>query len=137
MSRPAEPGGIRSGGPAARPFIDTDGSLDRSVARLLTGGTYASIALLAIGVVAMLAAGIGPLSGGPAFDPGQLVGDIVALRPTGFIWLGLLVVIATPSARVIASLVGYARRGEQAMVAISALILLVIAISLALGRLES
>jgi uncharacterized membrane protein len=83
--------------------------LERSIARLLTIGTYGSVALLAIGVVVMLARGIAPLAGGPRFTPGLVVDDVAHLRPTGFIWLGLLAVIATPSARVIALSVVLAR----------------------------
>jgi uncharacterized membrane protein len=108
--------------------------LERSIARLLTLGTYASVALLVAGVVLMLASGIGPRSGGPAFDPTTLVPDLLALRPAGFLWLGLVVVVATPAARVLASLVGYARRGERSMTIVAALILMVIALSVALAR---
>jgi uncharacterized membrane protein len=108
--------------------------LERSIARLLTIGTYASVALLVVGVVLMLASGIGPRSGGPAFDPTTLVPDLLALRPAGFLWLGLVVVVATPAARVLASLVGYVRRGERSMTIVAALILVVIALSVALAR---
>jgi hypothetical protein len=73
--------------------------LERSIARVLTLGTYASIGLLVVGFVLMLADGIGPLSGGPDFDPSSLVPDLVALRPAGFIWLGLIAAVATPVAR--------------------------------------
>jgi uncharacterized membrane protein len=108
--------------------------LERSIARLLSVGTYASIGLLAVGVVLMAINAIAPLSGGPAFDLTRLVPDLAAFRPAGFIWLGLLAVIATPTARVAASLIGYARRGERAMVLIAALILVVIAASVALAQ---
>jgi len=107
--------------------------LERSIARLLTVGTYSSIALLAIGVVLMAANGIGPLSGGPVLDVTTLVPDLLALRPAGFLWLGLVVVVATPAARVLASLVGYLRRGERTMAIVAALILVVIALSVALA----
>ena len=108
--------------------------LERSIARLLTLGTYASIALLTVGVVLMLASGIGPRSGGPAFDPGSVVADVLALRPAGFLWLGLVAVVATPAARVFASLVGYLRRAERTMAIVATLILVVIALSVALAR---
>ena len=108
--------------------------LEHTIARLLTTGTYASIALLVVGVALMVVNGIGPLSGGPAFDLGHLGPDLVALRPAGFLWLGLLAVVATPAARVAASLVGYARRGERAMTLVAALILFVIAASVALAQ---
>ncbi|HEY7589605.1 MAG TPA: DUF1634 domain-containing protein [Candidatus Limnocylindrales bacterium] len=103
--------------------------LDVVIARLLTVGTYASVASLAVGVGLLLAAGRSPLEGGPALDAGRLVGDVVALRPEGFLWLGLIVAIATPSARVAASLVGYLRTGERTMALVSILILAVIAVS--------
>lgn len=108
--------------------------LERAIARLLTVGTYASIALLTVGVALMALNRIGPLTGGPTFDLARLVPDLVSLRPAGFLWLGLLAVIATPTARVAASLIGYARGGERAMAGIAALILLVIATSIGLAR---
>jgi len=107
--------------------------LDRSIARLLTAGTYLSVALLATGVVLMAVAGRSPLAGGPAFDPSRLAGDLVALRPEGFLWLGLIAAIATPSVRVAASLLGYLRRSERTMAAVSLLILGVIALSVLLA----
>jgi uncharacterized membrane protein len=107
--------------------------LDRSIARLLTIGTYGSVALLGVGVVLMLAAGIAPLAGGPRFELDLLVDDLVHRRPAGFLWLGIVAVIATPSARVLASLVGFTRRGERTMAIVASLILAVIALSVALG----
>jgi uncharacterized membrane protein len=103
--------------------------LEQSVARLLTVGTYASIALLAAGVVAFVAAGQSPLDAGPGFDPARLIPDIAALRPEGLLWLGVVLVLATPSARVAASLVGYVKRRDAAMAVVSVLILGVIALS--------
>lgn len=108
--------------------------LDRAIARLLIIGTYVSVALLAVGALLMFALRISPLEGGPPFEPGLILDDIVGLRPVGFIWLGLLVVVATPAARVAASLVGYLRGGEPRMALVSGLILIVIAVSVAIAR---
>ena len=108
--------------------------LEQSIARLLSVGTYASIGLLAVGVVLMVINGIAPLSGGPAFDLSRLVPDLASFRPAGFLWLGLLAVVATPTARVGASLIGYARGGERAMAIIAALILIVIGASVGLAQ---
>ena len=108
--------------------------LERAIARLLIIGTYVSVALLAVGALLMFALRISPLEGGPPFEPGLIVDDIVGLRPAGFIWLGLLVVVATPAARVAASLVGYLRGGEPRMALVSGLILIVIAVSVAIAR---
>jgi uncharacterized membrane protein len=107
--------------------------LERSVARLLSAGTYASIVLLAAGVVAMAAAGRSPLDAGPGFDLGRIAPDLAALRPEGFLWLGVLLILATPSARVATSLVGYVRRGDRSMAVVSILILCVIALSVAVA----
>ncbi len=119
---------VRSPAPAAAPA-----DLERSIARLLTLGTYASVLLLVAGVILMLASGIAPRSGGPGFDPGRLVSDLASLRSAGFLWLGLIAVVATPAARVLASLIGYARRQEVTMAVVAALILGVIALSVGLS----
>lgn len=109
--------------------------LDVTIAHLLTIGTYISIGLLTVGYVLMLAGGISPLDPAPTLDPAALVGDIVGLRATGFLWLGLLTVIATPTARIVAALVGYLRQGEREMTLISTGILVVLALSVVLARL--
>ena len=113
-----------------------DGSgvrLERSIARLLTVGTYLSIALLAVGFALMLAAGISPLATAPAFDLRSIPEHIAALDPLGFLWLGLIVVVATPSARVAAALIGYARAGDRRMALVAVAVLVVIGLSVALA----
>ena len=109
-------------------------SIDRTVARLLTVGTYASVTLLVIGVALMAVVGRSPLDT-PAhdFDPGALVGDTLAGRPDGALWLGLIVLLATPSARVAASIVGYLRSGERAMAGVGLAILAVVAGGVVIG----
>lgn len=101
---------------------------ERRIGRLLVGATYLAVALLLVGVVLMAAQGISPLADAPTFQPGAIVADVLALQPTGFLWLGLLVVIATPISRVLVALVGYARTGDRLMVAVSVGILTVITI---------
>ena len=108
-------------------------ALESSIGRLLAIGTYASIGLVAVGTVLLLASGVSPLDQAPAFDLGTVGADLRALRPSGFLWLGILGLLATPAARVAAALVGYARSGERAMVVVAALILVVIAIGVAAG----
>jgi uncharacterized membrane protein len=105
--------------------------LQLAIARLLTIGTYASVALLTAGVIALIAAGRSPLDEAPGLDPGRLPADLLALRPEGFLWLGLLLVVATPAARVVATLVSYVRRGERTMAWVSIGILAVIALGIA------
>ncbi len=123
-------------GPAPVSGAGDDGSvrLERSISRLLAGGTYLAIVLLGIGFVLMLVNGISPLDAAPTFDVRQIPADILALRPTGFLWLGLIVVVATPSSRVLAALVGYARTGERRMVIVATAVLIVIAVSVLLAN---
>ena len=103
---------------------------ERRLGRLLIGVTYVAVGLLAVGVLLLLLAGISPLAGGPPFDPAQLIPDLMALEPAGFLWLGILVVIATPLSRVVGAAVGFIGRGERLMAVISLAILGVIAISI-------
>lgn len=102
---------------------------DRTIGRLLIGVTYAATALLTVGVALMLASGISPLSGGPAMDVDSLVGDLASLQPAGFLWLGLLLVIAIPVSRVVAAAVAFALTGERRMVGVAVAIVAVIAVS--------
>ena len=103
---------------------------ERRLGRLLIGVTYVAVGLLTIGVALLLLAGISPLAGGPSFDPAQLVPDLFALEPAGFLWLGILVVIATPLSRVVGAAAGFIRRGERLMAVVSLAILGVVAISI-------
>jgi uncharacterized membrane protein len=105
-------------------------TFERRLGRLLIAVTYVAVVLLTIGVVLMLLAGISPLAAGPPFDLSQLIPDLRALEPAGFLWLGLLVVIATPLSRVAGAAIGFSRRGESLMALISVAILGVIGISI-------
>ena len=108
--------------------------LDRSIARLLTVGTAIGIVFLVIGVVQLIASGGSPLDQPVhGFQPSSIVPDLLAGVPDGALWLGLVVLILMPSARVAASLIGFIRSGERWMVAVSAAILVVIAAGVAIG----
>ena len=120
-------------GPHRAPPAD----LDRLVGRLLTIGTYGSIALLTIGSLLMFAGRIDPLAGAPPFEPSLIVDDITHLRPAGFMWLGLLTLLATPALRVVVSFAGFAARGERTMAVVAILILVVIGASIVLGSVEA
>jgi uncharacterized membrane protein len=107
--------------------------LERSIARLLAAATYGSVAVLVVGTALMLASGVPPLGSGPRFDVRQIGADLVHLRAAGFLWLGLVAVVATPAIRVAVSLIGYLRRGERSMALVAILILAVIALSVTLA----
>jgi uncharacterized membrane protein len=105
--------------------IDFEGA----IGRLLIVLTYVAVTLLVIGVALLIGHGLSPLSGGPRLDLARLPSDIAALTPHGFLWLGLLAVIATPITRVVAAAIGYGRTGDRAMVLVAVAILAVIALS--------
>ena len=108
-------------------------TLEHSIGRLLTVATIVGVIVLAIGVLAMAKAGISPLDGFSAFRAGDVPSSIVRLQPAGLLWLGLLIVIATPPLRVAAALVGYVGRAEWRMAAIALAILGVIAAGIAVS----
>jgi uncharacterized membrane protein len=106
---------------------------ERTIGRLLIALTYVSVALMGIGVVLMLANGISPLDQGPPLVPADIVPEILALQPAGFLWLGLLIVIAAPIARVVLAAIAYARDRDRTMVLVSIAILAVLAVAVALA----
>lgn len=110
-------------------------SLNDAIARLLSTGTYIAVGLLAVGFGAMLLGGISPFAPAPALDPAAFVSELLAVHAVGFLWLGLVAVIATPTARVLLALVGFARAREWEMVAVAAAILVVITLGVVLARL--
>jgi uncharacterized membrane protein len=109
-------------------------AVETTVGRLLTLGTYASIVLLAAGVAAMLLAGRSPLAAASGLDLARLPADLAALRPEGFLWLGLLVALVTPAARVLVALVGFTRRREREMSVIAAAVLVVIVLGVVIAQ---
>lgn len=124
----------RDPGPARRaPEASDPASLELALGHLLQLGTYASVALIAAGVILLLASGGSPLAGGPPFDLAAIPGDLAALRPAGFLWLGIAGVLATPGLRVARALLGFARRREDRLVAASAGVLAVIAVGVMVG----
>lgn len=109
-------------------------SVERAVARLLAVGAVVAVVLLATGVVLMIGEGVDPTGPTfPVFDAAAIVDDLLALRPEGFLWAGLLVVIATPIVRVVGELVGFAWLGDRPMVLVAGAILVVVAASVVLA----
>ena len=104
---------------------------ERLIGRMLIALTYLSAALLVVGVGLMLGAGISPVAGGPGLDLATLGSEVVALGPAGFLWLGLLAVIAAPISRILLAAVAYARDGDWPMVGIAVAILSIIVIGVA------
>jgi uncharacterized membrane protein len=114
--------------PRIRPD-DTD-AVEMAIARLLLAGTLAGMALLVAGIALMAANGIEPDAAEfPPFDPATILADLAALQPEGFLWAGIVVIVATPIARVLGELVAFARRRDRLMTGVAAAILAVVALS--------
>lgn len=108
--------------------------LDVRLGRILTVGTVGGVVALAVGVVLMMANGISPIDASfPPLDVAGLLPGLIALEPTAWLWLGLVVVVATPIMRVVAALAGFAGRGETAMVGVSVAILVVVGVGVLVG----
>jgi len=104
---------------------------ERRIGRLLIAVTYVAVAILTLGVVLMLAAGISPLDPPPLIDLATIAAGVASLQPEAILGVGIVVVVATPIVRVIAAAVTYARSGETRMLLVSIAILAVIAIGVA------
>jgi uncharacterized membrane protein len=135
---------------AAGHSVASDGEL--IVSTLLRYGVLISLALVALGVVLLFAAGStgygqglelqGLLSaeGAPAGAWPQTLGavlsGVLAGRPYALILLGLLLLIATPVLRVAVSVVLFALERDYLYVGITLFVLAVLALSFFLGKVE-
>lgn len=112
------------------------GALEVALAHVLQLGTYLSIGLIGIGSVLLFAAGGSPVAGGPPLTLERIVPDLLALRPAGFLWVGIVGVLATPGLRVLRALFGFWRRGEERMALVALLVLVVVAVGVVAGLLS-
>ena len=108
------------------------------ISNVLRGGVLLSAGVILLGVVifyARSAAGGHTLSDKPfpsslaAVGHGLTVGD-----PLAIIALGLLILLATPVARVAVSIVAFALEGDRRYVVITTLVLLILLASFVLGK---
>ena len=67
-------------------------------------------------------------------DLGEVFQRVVASRPSGFLALGLLVLIATPILRVIGSIVAFLYERDWRYALITTMVLLVLSVSLLVGK---
>ena len=110
-----------------------DASIEPRLARTLRVGTYVSVGAVGLGTILLVLGGTSPTSGGPPLVPSQVIDDIVALRPAGFLWLGMLGILATPALRVAHATAALARAGEPRMAVVGLLVLGVIAAGVIVG----
>jgi uncharacterized membrane protein len=109
---------------------DSDPRLASRLSRVLLAGLSLAVLLFLVGVVLTVAKPGVPLS---ASSITEMPGALAAFEPGGFFDLGLLVLLATPAARVIALLVAFARRRLWVFSGVSLVVLMVLALSAFLG----
>lgn len=97
---------------------------------LLTGLSLAMILMLVGAGLAVAGVGDGI---GHASSISDVPRALAGLEPAGFVGLGLLVLLATPVARVVALVIGFAIRGSRLFSIISLVVLLVLALSVVIG----
>ncbi len=106
--------------------------LNETVHSMLIVGLAISTALMLIGIVedVILQRAM------PTVEPdlGQAVSSILSLRPSGFLGLGLLVLIATPILRVVGSIFAFAYERDWRFAGITFLVLMIVVTSILLGK---
>ena len=118
-----------SGDPASIPV-----GVEARIALVLALGTRLGIALLAAGSVLLVAGGTSPLATAwPPLDVAALPSQLLALSPAAYLWLGLIVTIATPILRVSAATLAFAGAGERRMAILGVAVLVVIVLAVAAG----
>jgi uncharacterized membrane protein len=107
-------------------------AIEALVARILVAGTYLAIGLILVGVLGLVASGVDPLAHGaiPPFDLPAIPAELAGLQPTGFIWAGIVTVMALPIGRVVVAGAGFFAAGERRLALVSALVVLVVALSI-------
>jgi uncharacterized membrane protein len=110
------------------------------VSGVLIVGVVVSAAFIALGFIAALAVGWqGSLLGAATAtaattDFSNLPGRLATLEPAAIAQLGLVTLLATPVARVAASVVGFALEGDRLYAAITTAVLLILLTSILVLR---
>jgi uncharacterized membrane protein len=120
----------------------TDFRIEQAVGSILRAGVVVAALVVAAGAVVFLVrhGGEHPQYGVFRGEPSELrsIGGIVtsafAGRGRGLIQLGLLLLVATPVARVVLSIAGFALEGDRTYVVITLIVLAVLLFSLAGGH---
>jgi uncharacterized membrane protein len=113
---------------------------------LLRRGFQLSMALVGLGTLVMFArhpsylssgaelAGLTQVAGAAPHSLASVARGVARGRGEAITMLGLLLLLLTPVARLVATAAGFARRGERPFVVLAAAVLAIIAASLVLGQ---
>lgn len=116
--------------PIPPPDATTTGPLRRWVANVLTIGVWSAVTLVAVGL------GWALVSGRPLeVPPGSLLDELTAGEPGSVVLLGILVLLLTPVAQLVAAAAAFTRNRERGYVAVTLLVLGVLVFSLVLAAL--
>lgn len=107
-------------------------NLDQTIHELLVIGLAISVSLMLLGLFLDLA--LHRVIPTVIPNLGEVFTRVIALRPSGFLSLGLLVLIATPVVRVIGSFIAFLYERDWRYVGITFLVLLIVMFSIILGK---
>ncbi len=105
--------------------------LNSVISRVLVVGLLAAIALLVVGVILTIARPGVPIPHSTSIK--DIPAQLAALEPGGFYQLGLLVLLATPFARVVALGVAYTQRRQWLFAGISFVVMAMLILGAVLG----
>jgi uncharacterized membrane protein len=106
--------------------------IERLVTRVLVVGIAVSVTLMAVGLVLGLIDAEGMPSG--VVPLAELPSALARLDPAAYLSLGLIALIATPFVRVAGSIAAFAREHERRYVLVTAVVLAVMCLGVALGK---
>jgi uncharacterized membrane protein len=115
-------------------------TVEKAVGRVLRIGVILSATIICLGLVLLAAKGI--ITNGMRIDAaipyprdlGALLSGLLALDPASVIVLGLVVLIATPITRVFVSIIAFALERDWRYVAVTAIVLAILIVGIALGK---
>ncbi len=122
----------RSVTPADRQAAKEQRDLNEIVHQMLVIGLILSTTLMLVGLGLDLILGREVPTAVPDF--GDIFNRVVALRPSGFLALGLLVLIATPILRVVGSIFAFLYERDWRYAGITTFVLGIVMVSLAMGK---
>ncbi|HEV8050439.1 MAG TPA: DUF1634 domain-containing protein [Thermoplasmata archaeon] len=105
-------------------------------ANVLRGGVLVSGIFLLVGLLLAVAQGSVGIAGGTGALPfGRLLPDLAGGRPWAFLWLGVVVLAATPVVRVLLALANFAGARDRDYVVLTSFVLAVLFASVVVGAL--
>ncbi len=123
---------LPGGAGAARPRRHVMDDVERMVSRVLTAGIALSVVLMAVGLVLGALSGDGMSRG--VIPLRDLPRGLAAFEPAAYLSLGLIALIATPFVRVAGSIFAFARQRDYRYVLVTATVLAIMCLSVALGK---